>query len=71
MRVGITDKPYVRDTVSNAILSTDKAGLQKYLLERDLAKKKKEEEIQLKHKVDQMESDIKDIKKLLQELVNK
>lgn len=70
MKVDIIGKPLIRDTNSMALLSTDKVGLQNYMVQRDIAKKRLEEEYQLKEKVNALESDIKDIKNLLQELVN-
>ena len=59
----------IRDTHSKAILNTDKAGLEKYLAERDIALKQVQEKNDLKDKVHKLETDMSEIKSLLQELV--
>ena len=59
----------IRDTRSKAILNTDRVGLEKYLAERDIALKQVQEKNELKDKVHKLETDMSEIKSLLQELV--
>lgn len=59
----------VRDTHSKAILNTDRIGLEKYLAERDIALKQMQEKNELTNKVHKLETDMSEIKSLLQELV--
>ena len=59
----------VRDTHSKAILNTDRVGLEKYLAEREIALKQLQEKIELKDKVHKLETDMSEIKSLLQKLV--
>lgn len=59
----------VRDTHSKAILNTDRIGLEKYLAEREIALKQMQEKTELKDKVHKLETDMSEIKSLLQELV--
>jgi hypothetical protein len=59
----------IRDTHSKAILNTDKVGLEKYLAEREIALKQIQEKNDLKDKVHKLETDMSEIKSLLQELV--
>ena len=59
----------VRDTHSKAILNTDRVGLEKYLAEREIALKQMQEKNELKDKVQKLETDMSEIKSLLQELV--
>ena len=59
----------VRDTHSKAILNTDRIGLEKYRAEREIALKQMQEKNELKDKVHKLETDMSEIKSLLQELV--
>ena len=59
----------VRDTHSKAILNTDRTGLEKYMAEREIALKQMQEKTELKDKVHKLETDMSEIKSLLQELV--
>ena len=59
----------VRDTHSKAILNTDRVGLEKYLADREIALKQHQEKTDLKDKVDRLETDMSEIKSLLQALV--
>ena len=59
----------IRDTRSKAILNTDRVGLEKYLAEREIALKQMQEKNDLRDKVYQLETDMSEIKSLLQELV--
>jgi len=59
----------VRDTHSKAILNTDRVGLEKYMAEREIALRQLQEKNDLKDKVDKLETDMSEIKSLLQALV--
>jgi cell shape-determining protein MreC len=63
------EKHLVRDTTNRAILNTDRAGLENYLAQRQLAKQKMAEQEEMKNKVNKLEQDITDIKDMLSELV--
>lgn len=63
------EKHLVRDTTNRAILNTDRAGLENYLAQRQLAKQKMAEQEEMKNKVGKLEQDIIDIKDMLRELV--
>ena len=68
--VRIEDTSLIRDIHSKAILNTDKAGLNDYLMKREIAKKQQAEQIQTKDRLDKIENDMSDIKNLLVQLVN-
>ena len=68
--VRIQDTALIRDIHSKAILNTDKAGLNDYLMKREIAKKQQAEQIQTKDRLDKIENDMSDIKNLLVQLVN-
>jgi hypothetical protein len=63
------EKNLIRDISTRAILNRDRAGLEEYKLRRELAKRKQEEELELKAKVNKLEDDITEIKSMLHELV--
>jgi cell shape-determining protein MreC len=63
------EKHLVRDTTNRAILNTDRAGLESYLAQRQLAKQKLAEQEEMKNKVNKLEEDITDIKDMLRELI--
>ena len=63
------EKHLVRDTTNRAILNTDRAGLENYLAQRQLAKQRLAEQEEMKNKVGKLEQDITDIKDMLRELV--
>ena len=63
------NKHLVRDTTNRAILNTDRAGLESYLAQRQVAKQKLAEQEEMKNKVNKLEEDITDIKGMLRELV--
>ena len=63
--VEITDTYYIRDVNSKAILNTDKKGLNEYLMKKEIAKKKKNEEDEIKNRLSKLEQDIQQIKDLL------
>jgi hypothetical protein len=68
--VRIEDTALIRDIHSKAILNTDKAGLNDYLMKREIAKKQQAERIQTKDRLDKIENDMSEIKNLLVQLVN-
>jgi len=68
--VRIQDSALVRDIYSKAILNTDKAGLNDYLMKREIAKKQQAERVQTKDRLDKIENDMSEIKNLLVQLVN-
>ncbi len=72
MLVRIKDEPtLVRDTTNRALLNTDKEGLERYKAQRLLAKKRLEEQEQMKDKVNKLEQDVSEIKDLLRQLVTR
>ena len=68
--VRIQDSALVRDIHSKAILNTDKAGLNDYLMKREIAKRQQAEQVQTKDRLDKIENDMSEIKNLLVQLVN-
>lgn len=70
MLVQIKDDPkLVRDVTNKAILNTDREGLERYKAQRLLAKKRLEEQEEMKNKVNKLEQDVSEIKDLLRQLV--
>jgi hypothetical protein len=63
------DKHLVRDITNRAILNTDRAGLESYLAQREIAKKRLIEQEEMKNKVNKLEEDITDIKNMLRDIV--
>lgn len=63
------NKNLIRDTSNRAILNTDRAGLESYLAQRQIAKQRLAEQEEMKNKVSKLEEDITDIKNMLRELV--
>jgi hypothetical protein len=68
--VRIEDTALIRDIHSKAILNTDKAGLNDYLMKREIAKKQQAEQVQNKDRLTKLEEDMSEIKNLLVQLVN-
>jgi hypothetical protein len=68
--VRIGDTALIRDIHSKAILNTDKAGLNDYLMKREIAKKQHAEQVQNKDRLTKLEEDMSEIKNLLVQLVN-
>lgn len=58
----------IRDTHSKAVLNTDKAGLNDYMMKREIAKKQKEEQSETKMRLAQLEQDMTEIKNMLIEI---
>jgi hypothetical protein len=68
--VKVKDSPeLVRDISSRAILNTDRKGLQNYNLQREKILEQKREQQRTKERLNKLESDIGDIKNILQELL--
>lgn len=55
----------IRDSHSKAILNTDKAGLEKYMADRELAENQKKEKQEFTDKIQRLENDMSEIKELL------
>ena len=68
--VRIGDTALIRDIHSKAILNTDKAGLNDYLMKREIAKKQQAEQVQNKDRLTKLEEDMSEIKNLLVQLFN-
>lgn len=62
------NKNLVRDTYSKAILSTDRAGLEDYLMKRELAKKELQEKDEMKMRLQKVEQEMSEIKSILLEI---
>ena len=58
----------IRDIQSKAVLNTDKAGLNDYMMKREIAKKQQEEQSETKMRLAQLEEDMTEIKNLLIEI---
>lgn len=68
--VRIQDTALVRDIHSKAVLNTDKAGLNDYLMKREIAKKQQAEQSETKLRLAKLEEDMSEIKSLLQDIAN-
>lgn len=66
--VKIPDTKLVRDIHSKAILNTDKAGLNDYLMKKEIAKKQQYEQSETKEKLHKLETEMSEIKALLTEI---
>lgn len=58
----------IRDISSKAVLNTDRAGLQNYLVQRELAKKQMQEKAETSNRLIKLEQDMIEIKSLLRQL---
>lgn len=68
--VRIQDTALVRDIHSKAVLNTDKAGLNDYLMKREIAKKQQADQSETKVRLAKLEEDMSEIKSLLQDIAN-
>ena len=68
--VRIQDTTLVRDIHSKAVLNTDKAGLNDYLMKREIAKKQQADQSETKVRLAKLEEDMSEIKSLLQDIAN-
>ena len=66
--VRIEDSALIRDIHSKAILNTDRAGLDEYLMKREIAKKQQAEQVNTKDRLDKLENDMSEIKSLLRDI---
>jgi transposase-like protein len=66
--VKIENSTFVRDIHSKAILNTDKRGLDEYLMQKEIAKRKNTESEDAKNRLTVIEQDMQEIKRLLAEL---
>jgi uncharacterized protein (UPF0276 family) len=70
MLVNIKDNPgLVRDTHSKAILNTDRAALNEYLMKAEIARKQNLEREDTKMRLLKLEENMSEIKSLLSEIV--
>jgi uncharacterized protein (UPF0276 family) len=70
MLVKIKDNPgLVRDTHSKAILNTDRAALNEYLMKAEIARKQNLEREDTKMRLLKLEENMSEIKSLLSEIV--
>ena len=60
----------IRDMNSKAVLNTDRAGLNDYMMKREIAKKQQNEQSETKMRLMQLEQDMSEIKSLLQDIAN-
>lgn len=68
MQVRIDGTNLVRDIESKALLNTDRAGLNKYLMDREVAKRQQSEQVETKNRLSRLEEDMSEIKSLLRQL---
>jgi hypothetical protein len=66
--VRIEDTALIRDIHSKAILNTDRAGLDEYLMKREIAKKQQADQVNTKDRLDKLENDMSEIKSLLRDI---
>lgn len=66
--VRIEDTALIRDIHSKAILNTDRAGLDEYLIKREIAKKQQADQVNTKDRLDKLENDMSEIKSLLRDI---
>ena len=64
----VDNKHLVRDIQSKAILNTDKAGLDEYLMKRQIALKQQSEKINTNNRLEKLEQDMSEIKSLLMDI---
>jgi hypothetical protein len=68
IHVRIDDTALIRDIHSKAILNTDRAGLDEYLMKREIAKKQQADQVNTKDRLDKLENDMSEIKSLLRDI---
>ena len=64
----VDNKHLVRDIQSKAILNTDKAGLDEYLMKRQIALKQQSEKIDTNNRLEKLEQDMSEIKSMLMDI---
>jgi glutamine synthetase len=68
--VNIPDTKLVRDIHSKALLNTDRAGLNDYLMKKEIAKKQIEENNESKMRLAKLEEDMNELKSLMREIAS-
>lgn len=68
--VQIPDTTLMRDTSSKALLNTDRAGLNDYLMKREIAKKQNSAAMETKQRLDKIEEEMSEIKQLLRDIAS-
>jgi hypothetical protein len=68
--VKINDTKLIRDINSKALLNTDKAGLEEYLMKREIAKKQQTEQSETKMRLSKIEEEMNEIKQLLRDIAS-
>lgn len=71
MQVQVTGTTFYRDTNTMALINKDGAGLQDYLNKRKLAEHQKHEINTIKQEMECIKGDVKEIKELMRQLLNK
>lgn len=66
--VKVDNSTFVRDIHSKAILNTDRKGLNEYLTQKEISKRKNAESQETKQRLALIEQDMQEIKRLLVEL---
>jgi hypothetical protein len=66
--VQIKDTRFIRDIHSKAVLNTDRTGLDEYIMKKELARKSQQEQSETRQKLTQLENDMAEIKKMLQDI---
>jgi short-subunit dehydrogenase len=61
----------VRDTESNALINVDKNSIQLAREKKELRKKKRQQEQDIKQRIDSIEADVSDIKRMIEVLISK
>ena len=70
--IPITDKPgFVRDPRSGAVLNINNSEVERVRAAKKARKEKEQQQAQLRYDVDNLKNDIKDIKSMLAQLVEK
>lgn len=64
----VDNKHLVRDIQSKAILNTDKAGLDDYLMKRQIALKQQSEKVETNNRLQKLEQDMSEIKSMLMDI---
>jgi t-SNARE complex subunit (syntaxin) len=66
--VQIPDTTLLRDTNSKALLNTDRAGLNDYMMKREIARKQNSVQMETKQRLDKIEEEMSEIKQLLRDI---
>lgn len=69
--VQIPETTFVRDTASMALINQDKNGLEAYIKQRNVLMTQKQEINKIKSDIDGIRNDMKEIKSLMMQLIEK